>query len=417
MHQQGQGWTWKHVRLQPDISVEQIQKITGEISFSLPTRIRKFPVPLKAGEAVEHGGLRFYLSSSKKDSVSYHISGNTDRLVEIRGLNKAGQVLQHSWLMNDKNTGRATQSFAGQIESLEVFIAENVFAQKAKFKLTDLFQAGKDEKKNKTPAWFAPNKINLADWNAYKKINLKKIQIDPKKDWSMGGKTAPSIAEGNWSPIRLFISHIPKEWSNNPTAHLYFPQLQDLPGVLSGISYRIDDPSPKDGAKLRYHPTSYWYNSESGEVVVKHIVQGKPFALTSFPLTTGLEDNQKLDRLKGELFFRLPQKTRTEKMALNALWDGQTREGITVTLTEVARGMFPGYGLKVEGALEKLVNLHGIGANGKPVLASPINFQDRGYWTMTLPFGRGIESIELVIATEQEILKYPFDFKTEYPAE
>ncbi len=36
---------------------------------------------------------------------------------------------------------------------------------------------------------------------------------------------------------------------------------------------------------------------------------------------------------------------------------------------------------------------------------------------MTLPFGRGIENIELVIATEQETLKYPFDFKSKYPAE
>ncbi|MCI5122960.1 MAG: hypothetical protein D3925_00415, partial [Candidatus Electrothrix sp. AR5] len=370
-----------------------------------------------AGEAIEHGGLRFYLSSIKKDSVSYHISGNATRLVEIRGLNKAGQVLQHGWLMNDKNTGRATQSFAGQIEALEVFIADNVFAQKTKFELTDLFQAGKDEKKDKTPAWFAPEKISLADWNAYKKLKLKKLQIDPDKDWYTGGKNARPIAEANWSPIRLFISHTPKEWGNNPTAHLYFPQLKELPGVLSGISYRIDEPAPKEGATLRYHPASYWYNSTSGEVVVKHTVQGKPFALTSFPLITGLEDKQKLDRLKGELFFRLPQKTRTEKMALNELWDGQTKEGVIVTLTEVARGMFPGYRLKIEGTLEKLVNLHGIGADGKPVLASPINFQAGGYWTMTLPFGHGIESIELVIATEQKILKYPFNFKADYPAE
>lgn len=36
---------------------------------------------------------------------------------------------------------------------------------------------------------------------------------------------------------------------------------------------------------------------------------------------------------------------------------------------------------------------------------------------MTLPFGRGIENVELVIATEQEILKYPFDFKAKYPNE
>ncbi len=132
-------------------------------------------------------------------------------------------------------------------------------------------------------------------------------------------------------------------------------------------------------------------------------------------MITGLKEKEQLDRLTGELIIRLPQKTRFEEMALNTLWSGQSREGITVTFTEVARGMFPGFSLKVEGDLEKLVNLHGIGADGTQITASPINFQSGGYWTMTLPFGHGIKNIELIIAEEQKTFRYPFNFKVKYP--
>jgi hypothetical protein len=87
-----------------------------------------------------------------------------------------------------------------------------------------------------------------------------------------------------------------------------------------------------------------------------------------------------------------------------------------VRLTEVSRGTFPGYGLKIEGEISRLVNLHGLDAAGERVAAQPINFQDAGYWTMTLPFGKGIEQVELVLAQEQKIIEYPFDLSPVYPA-
>jgi hypothetical protein len=237
--------------------------------------------------------------------------------------------------------GRATQSFAGQIHGLEIFIAETVFEQKKEFELINLFQqkkAGQYEQNQQQPDWLGPEKISLSEWNAYKKINLKKLEINPKEDWFLLGSSANKpVAEGSWPPIRLFISHSPSQWSNNPAAHLYFPQLKDLPGVLSAVSYRINDPAPKDGVAVQYQQVSYWFESQTGEVLVKHRVQGKPFALTSFSLRTGGKEEEQLDRLTGEMVIRLPQKTRSEKMVLETLWDGQTKEGITVTLTKNKR--------------------------------------------------------------------------------
>jgi hypothetical protein len=357
--------------------------------------------------------VRFYLRKVKGGDVSYHVSGATDRLLEVRALNGQGKALRKGWSMGSMDGGQVTQSYHGEVNGLEVYIAERFQERKADFILTDIFQLPEQEEKDRPPQWAAPERIDNRRWYEYAKLDPIGLKIDPK-DWQIWGNNKIPIAEGNWAPIRLFITHTPQQWGNNPIAHLYFPQLPKLPGVLSGISYRIDEPAPKEGPAVSYHKASYWYRSNTGEVVTKHALRGQPMALNSFSLMTGLEDDQKLERLKGEIIFRLPQRTQATRMALNDLWSGQTYDGVTVTLTNVSRGMFPGYGLKVEGAIERLVNLHGIAGNGEVVLPKPVNYQTGGYWTMTLPFGQGIEEIELITAVEQGVMRYPFDLKPKY---
>jgi hypothetical protein len=415
-HHQDHGWVWKHVRLIPDVSVEQIARIKGELSFILPSQVSRIEVPLKAGEAVEHAGLRFYLSAIKPSEISYQVSGLSEHLLEVRGLNKKGQVLQRGWKMSSTENGQSTQNFEGEVDALEIYVAERYFRRKTGFELTDLFRMPEKKEEKKSPEWLAPEQIESKRWHDYAALNLNGLKVDPKKDWNIWEKNITPIAEGSWAPIRMFITHTPKQWSNNPMAHLYFPQLLELPGVLSGLSYRVDEPAVKEGAPVQYHKASYWYNSNSGEVVVKHALGGQPIALNSITLQTGLADNQKLERLKGEVIFRLPQQTHSTKLALNDLWNGQTVDGVTVTVTGVSGGMFPGYGVKIEGNIEKLVNLHGLSSVGERVGASPVNYQTGGYWTMTLPFGKGIEEVELVTASAQEVLRYPFDFEPSYPA-
>jgi hypothetical protein len=416
-HHTDHGWVWKHVRLIPGVNVEQIARIKGELNFIMPSQVRRFDVPLKAGEAVEHLGLRFYLSGIKPSEISYQVSGLNDHLLEVRGLNSKGQVLRRSWKMSSMDDERTTQSFEGEVKALEIYVAERFFRRKTGFELTNLFRAPEKKEEGKKPQWFAPERIEAKRWHEYAALNMDALKVDPKMDWQIWDKNINPIAEGSWSPIRMFITHTPKQWGNNPMAHIYYPQLNELPGVLSGMSYRVDEPAEKEGATVHYHQASYWYDSDSGEVVVKDAIEGQPIALNNITLQTGLGDNQKLERLKGEIIFRLPTKTRSTRLALNDLWNGQTVDGVTITVAEVSGGMFPGYGLKIEGEIEKLVNLHGLSSAGERVVASPVNFQTGGYWTMTLPFGKGVEEVELVTASAQEVLRYPFDFVPEYQGE
>lgn len=405
---------WKHVRLKQGTALTDINLVKGKLSFFAPITVTKHNVPLKAGESIETQGMRFYLNSVKDNSVSYQLSGDKTPFLELRALNKDGKPLRKSWRMGDPDGGRATQSFQGHIESLQVYIAEKSNHKEIDFTLRDILSvSAKKDKPDNRPITFAPKAMNPRVWKSYAKLKLKRLKIDPK-DWHVWGKNKASIGSMTKAPIILHFTHTPKAWGNNPFAHLYFPMLPELPGVLSALSYRIEEPSAKkDSAKEQYIHISYPYYSNSGKIAVKHRIGKNTFALRGFALQTGLKDNQKVKRLKGKLRFRLPTKTRATRFKLDELWSGKTVDGITVTLSSVDRGMFPGYSIKIEGAIDKLVNLHGLEAGGKRVAAHPVNFQQSGYWTMTLPF-KGIAEVELVTAIKQASFVYPFNVLPKY---
>ncbi len=101
-------------------------------------------------------------------------------------------------------------------------------------------------------------------------------------------------------------------------------------------------------------------------------------------------------------------KTTSTRYNLDKLWAGKTIDGFTATLSDVERGMFSGYSIKIEGEIDKLVNLHGLDAEGKRIVANLVNFQQARFWTMTLPF-KGVTEVELVTAIKQATFVYPFN--------
>lgn len=401
--------SWKHVRLKPGTSINDVRQVTGSVSIAAPTQIGRHVLDLRAGEVVESGGLRFFLNRVGRHSVTYQLSGNMAAMLELRALNDAGQVLQKGWQMSGADGSRVTQHFSGEVAGLELYVADRVSRQKADFVLRDLFSVS--EAPDARPI-FAPTAVDPVQWQAYRNLDMQQLTVEPK-DWHLWGKAVHLVGKQTGDGIRAYFTHLPKAWGNNPTAHLYFPMLPELPGVLSALSYRIDEPAPEGLAAERFVRVSYPYRANTGETVIDHRLEERPIALSNLPLRTGLQDNERLQRLKGEFIFRLPTATRRSTLAFTDLWNGKVIDGIKVRLTEVGRGMFPGYALKLEGALDKLVNLHGVTRSGKKVMPQPVNFQDGGYWTMTLPFA-DLDALELTTAREQQIHTYPFDVAATY---
>ncbi len=411
----------KWVRLAEGAAPGDAAVISGRLEFSAPVQVRRFALPLTAGGHIEHLGLRFFVNRVGEDgNVSFQISGEKDRFLELRALNQDGKPLQTDWMMGDVENGRLTRHFKGTIHSLEIYVAERYTKQQAAFTLRDLFAAPEKKEQTVRAPWFAPEAIPESAWTQYAALDMKRLHADPKEaEWHGGERQGPPIATLIKAPIALDLTHKVEAWGNNPALRIYYPMIPELPGVLSGLSYRIDEPAREKTGAERYVKIFYPYYHMNGETTVhynrEHQINGKPFVGQQINLIAGLEQNERLERFAGRIRFRLPTRTASTRLPLDELWQGRSVDGVTVTLTALERGMFPGYAMKVEGAVDRLVNLHGISPEGERIMAAPINFQEGGYWTMTLPFTPGMREAELVIATEQKVYDYPFDFKPKYP--
>lgn len=412
----------KTVRLAEGAVPGDVAAIRGRLEFAAPVQVKRFALPLDAGGTVEHMGLRFFVNRVGEDgNVSYQISGDKERFAELRALNREGKPLRSDWTMGDVEGGRLTRHFNGTIKSLEVYVVERFAKQQVAFALGDLFVAPAGKEEEARPPWlFAPEAISGRLWQQYAALDMKRLHADPKdEEWHRWDRLGAPLASLVKAPVELVVAHEVQEWGNNPKLSIHYPMIPELPGVLSALSYRIDEPAREKTGVDRYHPIFYPYYSVKGEKTahlhIQHQLDGKPFAGQQFSLIAGLEKEERLQRLAGRIRFRLPTRTAATRIGFDELWQGRSVDGVTVSLTAIDRGMFPGYALKIEGAIERLVNLHGIAPDGALVLAHPINFQDDGYWTMTLPFTPGMQEVELVLATEQAVYDYPFDFKPEYP--
>jgi hypothetical protein len=357
--------------------------------------------------------MRFYLSRIGERSLSYQVSGDAERLVEVRALNGEGRPLHKGWRMSAPDDGRTTQQYRGAIQGVEIHVAEEIARHEAAFRITGLFAPSR-RRDARPSVVFAPAPVDPTDWGAYAALDMGKLDVGPEH-WQVYGGSRSPVAEARWPEVSMYLTHSPTQWGNAPQAHVYFPMLPGLPAALSAFSYRVEHPAGEQGSVTQYARIAYPYRASSGQTVVRHRLAGRPVAVGNWTLRTGLGENERLEKLAGKLIFRLPLKIASTELALDQLWQGQTHEGVTVRLTEVGRGMFPGYRLRIDGDVSRLINLYGVGSDGRRVAPDPVNYQEGGYWTMTLPFGEGIEYVELVLATAQEVREYPFALRPEYP--
>lgn len=402
-----QAWITKNIRLRSGVHFEDIARIEGDVAFSVPVAVRKFDVSMQPGAVIEHQGLRLYVSSIRRDTVTYQVSGNTENLLEIRALNRSGQALRESWGINSSGVGRASRSYKGEIHSLEVYVGEQWLKEEKHFVLEDLTSSPIKEP-SKEPRYFAPDYIDPQEWQRYANQDFKAVAASPK-DRNMVAGGDISIAELSWPAFKMVVRVVPPTRGGGARAELYFPALKAFPAVLSAFGYRVEAPVAEGGPREKFERVSYPYYSASGELAINHRIGGLPVTEQSVWLWSGSGSNAPLERLKGEIIIRLPTKTTSTHFGLNDLWRGSEAGGIKVTLTQIARGPFPGYAMKIEGAIDKLVNVHGLTSDGQRIAGGPVNFQSDGYWTMTLPFDRDIRFVELVSATEQKVFRFPFD--------
>ncbi len=213
----------KTIRLIPGTSLKDIDKVIGKVSFTVPSKVKKIPVTLKKGTVVEHNDMRFYLSSIKQQSISYQISGDKDKLLEVRALNDKGQTLQSSF--GTSSSYRNVKSFRGDIKGLEIYVLDKKTENERDFELKaeDIFKVKYNEEKNTLPILVEPGVVKKSKW---KRLSSKKVSLATLNYYErpIAERDKDIVAEHTHSPIIITAEHkFNQKWYSQPMLQVYMP--------------------------------------------------------------------------------------------------------------------------------------------------------------------------------------------------
>ena len=408
----------KTIRLVPETSFKDLDRVVGKVSFTIPTRVKKIPVTLKRGTVVEHNGMRFYLSSIKQQSISYQVSGDKDKLLEVRALNSKGQTLRFDSSTSISN--RNVKNFKGDVKGIEIYVLEKQVKHEREFELKaeDIFEVRYNEEKKILPILVEPGVVKKSKWKRLKSenISLSTLYYYGRPLKQRDGKIIDEYKSGP-----LIITHAHKyndKWSNQPSLQIYMPFFAELVGNLSALEVHITDPLNQKTQKefKDFVKISAGQNTETGEYVASYSYKESPYIVKNIWIDLDLETGTKIQTLDGKLTFRLPQKISRTQIELSEIGKPININENTIILQQINKGFIPRMKIDFEGETEKLINLVAITQTGERAFPAQTELSDNK-WLIQFDLGHIYTHLELIMAEDQAIIEYPFNLKPEYTLE
>ncbi|NIS09268.1 MAG: hypothetical protein GWO07_11005 [Candidatus Dadabacteria bacterium] len=408
----------KTIRLITETSLKDIDKVIGKVSFTVPSKVKKIPVTLKKGTVVEHNDMRFYLSSIKQQSISYQISGDKDKLLEVRALNDKGQTLQSSF--GSSSSYRNVKSFRGNVQGLEIYVLDNKteFERNFELKAEDIFKVKYNEEKNTLPVLVEPGIVKKSRW---KNLASKKISLATLNYYKMPitDRNKDIVAVHTHSPILITAEHkFNQKWYSQPMLQVYMPFIGELNKNLSALEVHITKPLNEKTKKefTKFTEIRAPQSTKTGEYVTSYSHKDSPYMVDQIGIDLDLETGTKIETLEGKLTFRLPQKVTRTEVELSEIGKPMNINENIITVREINKGFIPRLKIDFEGNTEKLITIIAITDTGQRIFPAQTRLENNT-WEIQYDLGPAFTHFEVVMADEQTVIEYPFSLKPEYSQE
>ena len=400
----------KIVRLKPLAGFLDINKITGQIHFKAPTIVKRIPVELKAGIIIEEENLRILINTVQQQSVSYQLSGDTSKLIEVRALNKQGKTLKNR--SSSSVYGLTSTSFSGDIQRLEFFIVHKQVNRKVDFEIysSDMLSSRKKEVKQ-IPVLTIPTSFAEKQWNALRKIDVTKIDLSKVKKPLMS--KGPVISKFDQSPIVIQMRHnFSSTLSNQPDLEILMPLIPELAHNQSAVELMLAR-TPGTKKSVQFVKISPRYSAKKRDYVADLTHNKTPYMRLYAKADIGVKKGQKLTDLDGKLMLRLPQTIQTIKLPLPDFNDPRVIEDSLLRLREISADFIPRIQFDFDGHKE-FINLIAVTQSGQRIYPAQIDFKN-GMWLIQYDLRNDFDYMELILSLEQAFIEYPFKLKPQYP--
>jgi hypothetical protein len=239
----------KTVRLQPGIRLEDVASLEGYVRLTLPIDIETHRLAtLAAGEVFETGDLRMKFRDGGTRAIAYDVSGNRDRLVEVRALNRTGDYLVPAGGGSSSHrlfglSSQEKHSFEGEPVEVELLIARDEAVKDYGFFINDVLPSFPEldlSSSNRQPSWFG--------------AILQKTFASLIERAVMGDRCKDETAGAEVGPFRLCPARLQK-WGDGFYGQLRFQAPNDnrLTDHLSAVEIVVNSVTLQgaDGTPLR----------------------------------------------------------------------------------------------------------------------------------------------------------------------
>lgn len=391
----------KALRLVPEAQVADIAAISGYIDLRLPTRVetRRVEAPFE-NKVVELPGLRIKLGRSEPGAIAYEISGNSDRVLAVRGLNKDGaQLRDDGSSASDRllSAGKTVnKSFTGTPVAVEFVVAAEETEQRYPFEIAPVAP--------RFDRWDLPGPFRVA---ATSGTLFRRDSAGLDLSSACEGRPADSQV----APFQLCPQSFRAGWGGfSAQFEVFGPQSPALLGNLSALELRLDSvDAGKD--ETSHEPLGLGRFVNLRQAYGSDHLEDTPWVQGDLP--EALEDKT-IRAVQGRLVARLPLELDHLSLPVGELGSQASHgNGLKVRLVGFQSGSLQ---LEVSGPRERLVQFVPRDAEGQALAVNNTRLDaddETGQWRASLSVSGRPTSLDIVFAAAQEVLEYPFDMPIE----
>jgi hypothetical protein len=404
----GHAYVGKTIRLIPNAQFNQIKEIEGSLRVHAPVSVSLVEIDFQKGKGFKGKALEFMITKTQQQTVTYKMKGKTENILEVRALNKNGQVLNFSQSFGNDN-GK-TASYRGDIDKLQLVIVDQWLDKKIDFKVKrEDFLKGKPTQQYKINK--LPHSANKKDLAAFSKAPLR--EITPDKIKKITYSSGAFIGSIEMSPVKLFVSHdYQSKWSFQPKLQVLMPLIEALAFNLQAVEMEIDVGQETPFKSFVNADTGHVINADKsiGEYKGRLKVGSFEYSLKQVNLKLPLESGEKLSNLKGNFIYHLPTKVQVVDIPFPDLGEMINVGGVKLTLTAIETGFSANYTFDVSG--DELINIVAITEQGA-FYPTQKNFED-GKWQLKYSLHPNIRSLRVLVSKEEEKVIKPFKIDINY---
>ncbi len=365
----------KKIRLKKAVDFATVKALKAEIDLNLATRTEQisFEKP-QDNKMLTRFGSRILFKPSADNVLSYIVSGNEQRILAVRALNKKHQYLSNassSSMGNLFGSGRSfTKNFYGKIAYIEL-----VYASEIEHLLYPVTISRFPPYATRGQWQYPIEPITLSSlqsWNNNYQ-NLPPLEFDSNRNGY--DSLLASWHKGPFN-LGLYSLKTSRHWGTNVRIMIRTPVIDELQHNLSALQVSFKNPQNKEQFKAQAKDTQsrFYLLKAKGYYMNGEFIRdnNKPYMDSTIDFNLPYKDEQRpLESIEGEIIVHLPLSKHSSSfkdLTIGAVWEDV---GVRLKIVRLANTVM---GFEISGRRDRLLNLSLLDKDNKRISTVAIDY-------------------------------------------